>query len=134
MALAQAPGAGYTKILHPNNGSRVKRGSKVVVQFQQAFGGPTPSTTEVAIAIGIQPCGAKACPSPQETFGTILYTGPWDPTFHPSPEGPRIYENFTITVPDFSPGKALINIGRFYFLGVLHAQLSEWGVVMCVIV
>ncbi|KAG6812045.1 hypothetical protein H0H92_004629 [Tricholoma furcatifolium] len=116
MALAQAPAPGDTQILHPTNGSRVERGSKVVVQFQRAFYGPTPST-EVGIAIGIQPCGAQACPSPKATFGPILYTGPFNPVQYPSPTGPKVYENFTITIPDFSPGKVQINIGRFYFMG-----------------
>jgi hypothetical protein len=71
---------------------------------------------EVAVVIGIQSCATRACISPSEFMGNILYNGQFNPQYH-EPYLPP-YQNFTVQVPSSFSGTALIGVAHVTLIGV----------------
>ncbi|KAJ7451615.1 hypothetical protein FB451DRAFT_703230 [Mycena latifolia] len=87
---------------------------------------------EVGIAIGLLGCPASPagpCPPPSAQLGSILYTGPFNPTIHPMA---MFYENFTLTVPSadsFFPGTttAQLAVVRLHLIGAGPSPVLEFN-------
>ncbi|KAL3474047.1 hypothetical protein BJX99DRAFT_232319 [Aspergillus californicus] len=109
-ATALAQNAGVTL----PGGSKLTAGSKVVVQVQRP--NSLTGSTEIGIAIGIQSCPNSPCTSTDSSLGTLLYHGSFNPQYHEGSNPP--YENFTVTVPDFDTGKAVVGVAHAAIVGV----------------
>jgi hypothetical protein len=71
------------------------------------------------------------CPSPVTDLGNVLYVGKLDAKFHEIPGEP--YENFTITIPDYSfwdpaPGRIVEN--RLQLVGVRFVFIFRLAVAL----
>ncbi|KAJ6551772.1 hypothetical protein B0H19DRAFT_882498, partial [Mycena capillaripes] len=117
----------------PADGTTVQAGSNITVEVDRPD--TLTGSTEVAVVIGIFPCGStnSVCPGPSEVLGTILYNGPFNPQFQNDSRSKPPHQNFTVTIPDFIPtGKAqlgvahftLIGAGQFPFLETLNVTLN----------
>ncbi|KAH7910768.1 hypothetical protein BJ138DRAFT_1152242 [Hygrophoropsis aurantiaca] len=124
LALAQGAVIGY-----PPQGTSVSPGSSLTVQVERP--NSLTGSEEVAVVIGIQSCATRACISPAEYMGSILYNGPFAPQYY-DPEDPP-YQNFTVQIPStLASGTALIGVahltltgaGLYPFLEVLNRTIT----------
>ncbi|KAH7910745.1 hypothetical protein BJ138DRAFT_1101582 [Hygrophoropsis aurantiaca] len=107
-------------IAHPPQGTSVSPGSSLIVQIERP--NTLSGSEEVAVVVGIQSCATRACISPADFMGSILYNGQFSPQDY-SPEIPP-YQNFTVQVPSgFANGTALIGVAHLTLIG---AGLYPW--------
>ncbi|KAH7882554.1 hypothetical protein F5I97DRAFT_1816604 [Phlebopus sp. FC_14] len=100
----------------PASGTTVTPGSNITVQVGM---GDYPENIEtVGLAIGLQSCGSSIpCGSPLDGVGTVLYIGPWNPSF--GPEYYNIYQDFNVTIPaSTASGSANLAVAAYYLVGV----------------
>ncbi|KAI2787699.1 hypothetical protein POX_f08074 [Penicillium oxalicum] len=90
MALSQSIEIGL-----PAPNQRLSKGANVTVQIQRPNN--QSGSKEMAVAIGIYSCPTSECFTPDETMGTILYVGSFDPKYHEFNLPP--YQNFTVKLP-----------------------------------
>ena len=110
MALSQSIEIGL-----PAPNQRLSKGANVTVQIQRPNN--QSGSKEMAVAIGIYSCPTSECFTPDETMGTILYVGSFDPKYHEFNLPP--YQNFTVKLPsDLGAGRAHINIAHATLIGV----------------
>ncbi|KAF5348504.1 hypothetical protein D9756_009644 [Leucocoprinus leucothites] len=82
------------------------------------------SSKEVSVAIGITSCASGFCPSPSDTLGNLLYSGPYNPQRVPGDPFLQPNQNFTVTIPGHLPkGPATIGVAHFALIG---AGLQPW--------
>lgn len=79
---------------------------------------------EIAVVIGINKCSSGAtCSSPEESMGTVLYNGPFDPQFHETYLPP--YQNFTLEIPEgLATENGIVTVAHFSLVGVSKIALS----------
>jgi hypothetical protein len=79
---------------------------------------------EIAVVIGINKCGSGAtCSSPEDSMGTVLYNGPFDPQFHETSLPP--YQNFTLEIPEgVATDTGIVTVAHFSLVGVSEITLS----------
>ncbi|KIY70617.1 hypothetical protein CYLTODRAFT_487900 [Cylindrobasidium torrendii FP15055 ss-10] len=109
-------------ILQPTEGTVLTPGENTTVQLSV-----TNSNTgfyQVGLAITLADCGEGECQPATETMGRLLYTGGYAPT----QVGPHIYQNFTVTVPDYATGwnNSLLQVAHFYILGASSIPVLEF--------
>ncbi|KAJ7062040.1 hypothetical protein C8F01DRAFT_122908 [Mycena amicta] len=116
----------------PAPGSTVSAGSSIVVEIDRPDT-LTPSI-EVAIVIGFQSCINSnigfpdgVCPSPDDSMGTILYNGPYDPQFQDDGTVNHFpHQNFTVTIPPSAPnGTAQLNVAHVALVGAVKFPLLQ---------
>ncbi|KAJ7202017.1 hypothetical protein GGX14DRAFT_463554 [Mycena pura] len=113
----------------PADGATVHAGENITVEVDRP--NTLTGSTEVAVVIGFQVCGDSpaSCPSPDDVMGTILYNGPYNPTFHTdtAPGFKPPYENFTVTVPAFAPEgrRAQLNLAHVTLVGAGQFAVLE---------
>ncbi|KAG2121924.1 hypothetical protein DEU56DRAFT_89430 [Suillus clintonianus] len=74
------------------------------------------STQEVAVVIAIQSCNPTCWPG--EALGDILYNGPYSPQVpKPNPGNLQPYQNFTVQVPSYLMGNALLTVTHVALIG-----------------
>lgn len=73
---------------------------------------------EIAVVIGINKCNeAGVCASPDESMGTVLYNGPFNPEFHEYNMPP--YQNFSLLVPASAAAQqGIVTVAHFSLVGV----------------
>ncbi|KAJ3752123.1 hypothetical protein EV360DRAFT_55776 [Lentinula raphanica] len=102
----------------PTTDATVSAGSNFSVRIDRPD--TLTGSIEVAIVMGIWPCGSLPCPGPSNILGTILYNGPFDPQFSVPSNSLPPHENFTVTIPEgFTKGQTQ--------LGVMHVSLIGAG-------
>ncbi|KAF8834565.1 hypothetical protein BDN67DRAFT_914734 [Paxillus ammoniavirescens] len=97
---------------YPTNGAVLTPGQSFTAQVIQP--GSMASCIQVGIALAMDTCTNGVCPQPTDQLGDVLYAGPWTPTGHP--QG-GFYQNFTLQVPDFTPGPAVFTLTHLCLLG-----------------
>ncbi|KAJ4482014.1 hypothetical protein J3R30DRAFT_3699343 [Lentinula aciculospora] len=102
----------------PTDESTVPAGSNLTVRIDRPD--TLSGSTEVALVMGISPCGSLPCPGPSNILGTILYNGPFNPQFSIPSNSLPPHENFTVSIPE-----GFVK-GRTQF-GVLHVSLIGAG-------
>lgn len=83
---------------------------------------------EVAICIGLFPCGGTACSNidVQEVLGNVLYNGPYKPELVEPGKPP--YQNFTVTVPQhFESQELSLSVAHFALIGVSDIGIAHAG-------
>ncbi|TCD60084.1 hypothetical protein EIP91_010769 [Steccherinum ochraceum] len=114
VALAQG-----VQITAPLPGATVVAGSTFGIDIARP--NSLSSSQDVSVAIGLATCGTSCdANDTSDTFGTILFAGPYNPTHHglPSPEGLDYYSNYTLAVPGlFPPGEASLKVAHFTLIG-----------------
>ncbi|KAH7910751.1 hypothetical protein BJ138DRAFT_1101588 [Hygrophoropsis aurantiaca] len=114
-AAAQNAAIGY-----PPQGTSVSPGSSLIVQVERP--NTLSGSEEVAVVIGIQSCATRACISPADFMGSILYNGKFSPQYY-DPEDPP-YQNITVQIPSsLANGTALIGVAHLTLIG---AGLYPW--------
>ncbi|KAJ3747135.1 hypothetical protein DFH05DRAFT_1478630 [Lentinula detonsa] len=118
LALTHAVLAQNVFIGLPADETSVSAGSNVTVRIDRPD--TLSGSTEVALVMGIWPCGSFACPGPANVLGTILYNGPFNPQFSSPSDSLPPHENFTVSIPEeFVKGRTQ--------LGVMHVSLVGAG-------
>ncbi|RDX50210.1 hypothetical protein OH76DRAFT_1482366 [Lentinus brumalis] len=100
----------------PAEWTNVKPGQNITVRVDRP--NTLSSSQEVAIAIGLWPCGSTACSNidVQEVLGNVLYSGPYTPKLV-SPGLPP-FQNFIVTVPvHFQPQEVSLSVAHFSLIG-----------------
>ncbi|KAI9044749.1 uncharacterized protein KD926_011719 [Aspergillus affinis] len=97
----------------PEAATSITAGSKIIVQVQRP--NTLTGSQEVGVAIGLQSCANSPCHVPKDVMGRILYNGPFKPVYHEYYLPP--YENFTVTVPDFDNGDAVLGVAHVSLVG-----------------
>ncbi|KAK9234765.1 hypothetical protein V1525DRAFT_459132 [Lipomyces kononenkoae] len=105
----------------PNKGDQLAAGSDQIVQIQRPDS--LTGSDEIAVVIGIQQCPNGECTSPDASLGTVLYQGGFDPQFH-GPQPP--YQNFTVQIPEYSCGPAIIGVAHMSLVGASTYPLIEF--------
>ncbi|KIK99432.1 hypothetical protein PAXRUDRAFT_526999 [Paxillus rubicundulus Ve08.2h10] len=102
-------------IVSPTPGSTVTSGSTITVQVGTNIFIENLET--IGIAIGLQSCpNGSGCYTADESIGTILYTGLFNPSFGPEYYGP--YQDFAVTIPSSTPaGQANLAVADFFLVG-----------------
>jgi len=122
LALASTVAAQSASIGTPVADSSVAAGTNVTIMIVKP-NSQSPST-DVAIVIGVLPCSNGACPSSE--LGTILYTGPFNPTYATPPGSLPPHQNFSVQVPsDFAAGSAQIGVAHLYLVGAVPSPVLE---------
>ncbi|KAF9241606.1 hypothetical protein BU15DRAFT_34877, partial [Melanogaster broomeanus] len=99
-------------ITSPAPGTTVTPGSIITVQIGTNI--YVQNIETLSLAIGLQSCpnNGIGCFTADQGIGTILYTGPFDPTLGSEYYGP--YQNFNVTIPASTPaGQANLGSRRF---------------------
>ena len=128
-AFASAAFAQTISIALPVEGTKVVAGSAMVVQLERSVrvgvyfpqrcpnrSAPrqTPASEDIAIAIGAANCIAGCF---DDGLGNdLLYTGLFNPQSKNS--AGNLYENITITLPNYFDGTMQLNVAHFYLQGV----------------
>ncbi|KIK78292.1 hypothetical protein PAXRUDRAFT_164365 [Paxillus rubicundulus Ve08.2h10] len=97
---------------YPTNGVILTPGQSFTAQVIQPES--MASCIQVGIALAMDTCTNGVCLQPANQLGDVLYAGPWTPTGHP--QG-GFYQNFTLQVPDFTPGPAVFTLTHLCLLG-----------------
>ncbi|KAF3402998.1 hypothetical protein DPV78_003654 [Talaromyces pinophilus] len=81
---------------------------------------------EIAVVIGINKCGSGAtCSSPEDSMGTVLYNGPFDPQFHETYLPP--YQNFSLEIPEgAATDNGIVTVAHFSLVGASTYPLIEY--------
>ncbi|RDW56680.1 uncharacterized protein DSM5745_06170 [Aspergillus mulundensis] len=104
------------------SGPELKAGSDVIVQVTRP--NSLTGSTELAVAIGLQSCPNSECIEADETLGTVLYHGAFNPVYHEYYLPP--YENFTVSVPEgVSKGKAVVGVAHVALVGASNWPFLE---------
>ncbi|KIJ13304.1 hypothetical protein PAXINDRAFT_170587 [Paxillus involutus ATCC 200175] len=106
---------------YPTNGAVLTPGKNFNAQIIQP--GSMASCIQVGIALAMATCPNGVCPQPTAQLGNVLYAGPWTPTTHPQGGS---YQNFTLQVPDFTPGPAVFTLTHLCLLGAAPYPLLEF--------
>ncbi|KAF7304334.1 hypothetical protein HMN09_00835200 [Mycena chlorophos] len=110
----------------PVDGATVSAGSTLVVDIDRP-NTLTPST-EIAIVIGLSSCASSTgCPAPEDSMGTALYNGPFDPQYQDDGASPNYpHQNFTVTIPaNTEKGQAQLNVAHFALVGAVQYVLTQ---------
>ncbi|KAL4883564.1 hypothetical protein BJY04DRAFT_184897 [Aspergillus karnatakaensis] len=104
------------------DGSDLIAGDEITVQVTRP--NSLTGSTEIGIAIGIQPCGTGHCYDATSVLGTKLYTGSFTPAYHESTGLP--YENFTVTIPETAQsGPAVVGVAHAALVGAANWPFFE---------
>ncbi|KAF9256809.1 hypothetical protein L218DRAFT_965961 [Marasmius fiardii PR-910] len=109
--------AQQTRIATPRNNTYVRSDQDLLIEVNTIK--YDPNTTQVGLVIGLANCDSEGpgCVPPSEGgIGTILYNGPFNPTF--SDEWLPAHQNYTVKIPDeFKKGRAQISTTQFALVG-----------------
>ncbi|KAJ8696955.1 hypothetical protein PTI98_006774 [Pleurotus ostreatus] len=114
VSLAQSIMIGF-----PKPSANITAGSNFTVEVDRP--NSLTGSTEVGIAINIQPCAARGeCIPPEDLLGFTLYAGSYNPQFHTNVSfGLPPHQNFTVALPSsFAKGTALLSVTHLSLVGV----------------
>ncbi|KAI0695751.1 hypothetical protein C8T65DRAFT_664692 [Cerioporus squamosus] len=100
----------------PAEWTNVQPGQNITVRVDRP--NTLSSSEEVAIVIGLWPCGGTACANidVQEVLGTVLYKGAYEPLL--VAPGLPPFQNFTVTVPShFEAQQISLAVAHFSLIG-----------------
>ncbi|KAF8157977.1 hypothetical protein B0H34DRAFT_656469 [Crassisporium funariophilum] len=105
-------------IAAPLSGANITPGQQLTVQIIRP--NSLQGSTEVGIVIGLQSCVTHPdgqCAPPNQSVGSVLFNGDYNPQLHEQPGRP--YQNFTVTIPTgFPSGGVQLASARFHLVGV----------------
>ncbi|KAI1794788.1 hypothetical protein LXA43DRAFT_86615 [Ganoderma leucocontextum] len=137
-ALAASAVAQRIQIGAPKNLAQVKPGSKITVEVDRP--NSLTGSTEVAIAIGLWPCGGpkgtSKCASTDvsQVLGNVVYTGSFKPEYDSKAPTKPPHQNFEITVPStFSSGQVSLGIAHLSLVGAGASPFYEFTNITLVI-
>ena len=134
LALAASAVAQTVSIATPMAGQTFSKGQSVEVQVVEpvrltvfvglkSIGLPLnqqiaqQAVTEIGIAITLHPCSQSPCENADDSLGTVLYTGPYNPQ-RTSPTTQPV-QGFSVVIPtSFESGPALISVVHSSLVGV----------------
>ncbi|RPD62829.1 hypothetical protein L227DRAFT_562089 [Lentinus tigrinus ALCF2SS1-6] len=108
----------------PAEWTNVQPGQNVTVRVDKP--NSLSGSQDIAIAIGLWPCGSTACSNidVQEVLGDVVYSGPYTPQLV-SPGLPP-FQNFTVTVPEhFQPQQVSLSVAHFALIGAGSMPFME---------
>ncbi|KAI0695758.1 hypothetical protein C8T65DRAFT_833016 [Cerioporus squamosus] len=112
----------------PAEWTTVKQGSNITVRVDKPL--TMGNSIEVGIAIGLHPCGNSPCaanPDVANFIDPLLYVGPYTPQYHEI--GVQPYQNFTVTVPEYSypgpPQELSLNVAHFELVSAVLQPFVE---------
>ncbi|KAF4563242.1 hypothetical protein EYR36_003681 [Pleurotus pulmonarius] len=114
VSLAQSIVIGF-----PKTGANITAGSNFIVEVDRP--NSLTGSTEVGIAINIQPCAARGeCIFSEDLLGFTLYAGSYNPQFHTNVSfSLPPHQNFTVALPSsFAKGTALLSVTHLSLVGV----------------
>ncbi|KAM5538618.1 hypothetical protein V8D89_007647 [Ganoderma adspersum] len=122
LAFAASALAQRIHIASPKNFADVKPGSKITVEIDRP--NSLTASTEVAIAIGLWPCGGpkgtSKCASTDvsKVLGDVVYTGSYKPEYNSKTPQKPPHQNFEITVPkSFTAGQVSLGVAHLSLVG-----------------
>ncbi|KAF7428750.1 hypothetical protein PC9H_007982 [Pleurotus ostreatus] len=121
VSLAQSIMIGF-----PKPSANITAGSNFTVEVDRP--NSLTGSTEVGIAINIQPCAARGeCIPPEDLLGFTLYAGSYNPQFHTNVSfGLPPHQNFTVALPSsFAKGTALLSVTHLSLVGAGPFPLFE---------
>ncbi|EED14702.1 conserved hypothetical protein [Talaromyces stipitatus ATCC 10500] len=118
-ALAQSVSIGL-----PAAGAQLSTGTPTTFQIQRPD--TLTGSQEIAVVIGISKCNSGGrCASPDESMGTVLYNGPFNPQFHETALPP--YQNFTLEIPESAAtDNGLVTVAHFSLVGASAWPMVEY--------
>ncbi|RPD77396.1 hypothetical protein L226DRAFT_544056 [Lentinus tigrinus ALCF2SS1-7] len=130
-ALAASALAQSVNIGSPADMSTVTAGNNITVQVNRP--NTLTGSQEVAIAIGLFPCGGTdgqaPCAATNTTgvLGNVLYTGPYDPQYADGAPSLPPHQNFSIQVPStFESGQVSLGVAHFALVGASMMPIYEF--------
>ncbi|KAI1794789.1 hypothetical protein LXA43DRAFT_86903 [Ganoderma leucocontextum] len=122
VAFAASALAQRVHISSPKNLAEVKAGSKITVELDRP--NSLTASTEVAIAIGLWPCGGpkgtSKCASTDvsKVLGDVVYHGAYKPEYNSKTPSKSPHQTFEITVPkSFSSGQVSLGVAHLSLVG-----------------
>ncbi|KAJ3994115.1 hypothetical protein F5050DRAFT_1776837 [Lentinula boryana] len=126
LTLASVVVAQSAQIGAPQQGSSIAAGSNFTVMIEKS--NSLTSSQDVAIVIGLAPCGdaALACPDTRSKLGEILYQGSFNPQYATPPGALPPHQNFSLQIPaSFAPGQATLGVAHFSLIGAVMSPSLE---------
>ncbi|TBU61823.1 hypothetical protein BD310DRAFT_946272 [Dichomitus squalens] len=123
LALAASAVGQKVTIASPAANTEVKAGGNLLVEIDRPDT-QTPST-DVAIMIGLQPCGAAGdCDAVAANYARVLFHGPYTPK--PVEGHADISHNYTVKIPrNTAAGRALLQVAHFFYMGAGNQPQME---------
>lgn len=118
-ALAQSVSIGL-----PTAGAQLYTSTNATFQIQRPDS--LTGSEEIAVVIGINKCSSGAtCIPPEDSMGTVMYNGPFNPQFHETYLPP--YQNFTLEIPEsVATGNGIVTVAHFSLVGASTYPLIEY--------
>jgi len=114
LALAASAVAQTVSIATPMAGQALSKGQSVEVQVVEPIA--QQAVTEIGIAITLYPCSQTPCEDANDSLGTVLYTGPYNPQ-RTSPTTQPV-QGFSVVIPSsFESGPALFSVVHSSLVG-----------------
>ncbi|EJF56663.1 hypothetical protein BD309DRAFT_962004 [Dichomitus squalens] len=130
-ALAASAFAQRIQIGVPANLAEIQPGSNITVEVDRP--NSLTGSTEVALAIGLFPCGgvkgATSCSSMDvsQVLGNVVYNGPYNPQYATDAPSKPPHQNFSVTVPStFQSGQVSLGVAHFSLVGAGQSPLYEF--------
>ncbi|THG96673.1 hypothetical protein EW026_g5202 [Hermanssonia centrifuga] len=119
-SLAACAFAQRLSILEPTAEESITGGSPFTVELQQA--GSLGPVQQVSVVIAVTSCYDVCSDPTQWGLGTVLYNGPFNPQYNSSAPQKGLFQDFTLTMPDFVNGGVALQVS--HLLNVGGATLS----------